>query len=84
MLYARSLEATGDNERALSEYEALTRYFGGEEPRVRRGLLLRKLGDMQKAQLAFEEVKRSVERGPSFYRRNQQSWYRLAKDNLRG
>jgi hypothetical protein len=81
MLFARSLEAASRNEEALREYESLSRYYGGEEPRVRRGLLLRKLGDHQTALDQFAEVLRSVERSPSFYRRNQGEWYRLARLN---
>ena len=83
MLYARSLESQSRDAEALSEYEALSHYFGGEEPKVRHALLLRKMGDAQAAQDAFAEIKRSVERAPSFYRRNQQEWYRQAKQNLK-
>lgn len=83
MLYARSLEGMSRNAEALAEYEALSRYFGGEEPRVRRALLLQRLGDSQAARDAFAEIKRSIERAPSFYRRNQREWYRLAGQNLK-
>jgi hypothetical protein len=83
MIYARSLEALSRDAEALGEYEALSHYFGGEEPKVRRALLLRKMGDAQAAQEAFAEIKRSVERAPSFYRRNQHEWYQLAKQNLK-
>ncbi len=83
MIYARSLEDLSHDAEALREYEALSQYFGGEEPKVRRALLLRKMGDAQGAQEAFAEIKRSVERAPSFYRRNQREWYQLAKQNLK-
>jgi hypothetical protein len=83
MLYARSLEALARNDEALAEYQKLSAYFGGEEPRVRRALLLRKTGHTEEAQGEFAEVKRSVERSPSFYRRNQREWYRIAQQNLR-
>ncbi|HTJ65556.1 MAG TPA: tetratricopeptide repeat protein [Alphaproteobacteria bacterium] len=83
MLYARSLEALGQNERALMEYEALGHYFGGEEPRVRHALLLKQTGNVDAARVAFTEIKRSVERAPAFYRRNQREWYRVAADNLK-
>lgn len=83
MIYARSLDALSRDTEALREYEALSHYFGGEEPKVRRAQLLQKMGDAQAAQDAFAEIKRSVERAPSFYRRNQQEWYRVAKQNLR-
>jgi hypothetical protein len=83
MLFARALEASSRNEEALREYASLSRYFAGEEPRVRSGLLLSKLGDRQTALEQFEEVRRSVERSPSFYRRNQREWYKLALQNLK-
>ena len=83
MLYARSLEGLARDGEALGEYESLSHYFGGEEPRVRRALLLQRMGDVRAAQDAFADIKRSVERAPSFYRRNQQEWYRLAKQNLK-
>ena len=83
MIYARSLEDLSRDEEALGEYEALSHYFGGEEPKVRRALLLQKMGDGRAAQDAFADIKRSVERAPSFYRRNQREWYQLAKQNLK-
>jgi len=83
MLYARSLEALGRTDEALNEYQSLSDYFGGEEPRVRRALLLKKIGDAERARGAFDEIKRSVERSPSFYRRNQREWYKMAEQNLR-
>jgi hypothetical protein len=82
MLYARGLEDMARTDEALAEYQSLGRYFSGEEPRVRRGLLLQKLGDQAGAAAQFSDVIRSVERSPSFYRRNQAEWYRLARQNL--
>jgi hypothetical protein len=36
------------------------------------------------AQIGFiAELRRSVERSPSFYRRNQREWYDMAKQGLR-
>jgi hypothetical protein len=83
MIYARSLEDLSRDGEALHEYEALSRYFGGEEPKVRRAQLLLKMGQTEAARDAFAEIKRSVERAPSFYRRNQREWYQLAKQNLK-
>ena len=83
MLYARSLEALSRNDEALTEYEALGHYFGGEEPRVRHALLLKQTGQTEAARAAFSEIKRSVERAPAFYRRNQREWYRVTMENLK-
>jgi hypothetical protein len=82
MLYARSLEALSRTAEALTEYAALGYYFGGEEPRVRHALLLKQTGQAEAAREAFSENKRSVERAPAFYRRNQREWYRVATENL--
>jgi hypothetical protein len=83
MLYARSLEKLGRDDEALREYDALSRYFGGEEPRVRHALLLRKLGETEAAKREFAEIKKSVSRAPSYYRRAQREWYRIAEQNLK-
>ncbi len=68
----------------LAEYEALIPYFGGEEPRVRRGLLRRRMGEAEAARQEFLEVKKSVSRAPHFYRRNQREWCKIAELNLKG
>jgi hypothetical protein len=83
MLYARSLEALGRDDEALVEYESLSRYYGSEEPRVRHAMLLRRTGHDEAARQEFLEVKKSVDRAPSFYRQNQREWYRLAEQNLK-
>ena len=84
LLMARCLEGLSHNQEALAEYEALTGYYAGEEPRIRQALLLQKMGKLDAARREFEEVQRSVQRSPSFYRRNQREWYKVARQNLRG
>jgi hypothetical protein len=83
LLMARCLEGLSHNREALAEYEALTGYYAGEEPRIRQALLLQKMGKLDAARRQFEEVQRSVQRSPGFYRRNQREWYRVARQNLR-
>ena len=82
LLYARSLEAEGEVERALIEYEALVGYYPGEEARCRYGLLLRNLGHVDQSRSIFEDVKRSVERASKVYFRSEKDWYEMAKGNL--
>lgn len=74
LLYARVLEALGEIDAACVEYETVTRYFPGEEARVRYALLLKKLGRKDKARGLFEESRARVRRAPRHYRRAQKRW----------
>lgn len=82
LLYARSVEAQGDTDQALTEFEALAGYFPGEEARCRHALLLQKLGRVEESRARFEEVKRSVEGASKVYFRAQRDWYEVAERNL--
>jgi hypothetical protein len=82
LLYARALEGQGKTAEALEDYEALTRYFPGEEARCRYALLLQKEGRVQEARAIFEEVVKSVEGAPKHYRRAQHDWLSVARRNL--
>ncbi|MEM7121989.1 MAG: tetratricopeptide repeat protein [Pseudomonadota bacterium] len=82
LLYARSLEALGRDDEALSTYADLVGYANEEEPRVRYALLLRKTGRPDEARGMFETVVNSVERGGKVYFQSQKDWYQVAKDNL--
>lgn len=82
MLYARSIEAMGEAERALVEYEALAGYFRGEEARCRYGMLLLRLGRTEEAEAQFRTIVESVESGSRIYRKDQKAWYDIAKQQL--
>lgn len=82
MLYARAQEASGELDQALTEYEALARYYRGEEARYRYGLLLLRLGREEEAEVQFRAVVKSVETGSSAYAREQKEWSSLAKQQL--
>lgn len=82
LLYARALEGQGRFDEALSEYEALARYFPGEEARVRLALLLQRQGEVERSREIFLEVVRNIERGVPHYRRSQRDWLQVARRNL--
>lgn len=82
LIYARALEGVSRLDQAAGEYAALIEYFPGPEAKCRYALLLRRLGQLDKARLMFHEVARSVERGGRVVRASQREWYDLARQNL--
>ena len=63
----------------LSAYERLCATYPGEEAKGRMALLLQRTGAEQRAGAIFAEIRKSVERGPAFYRRAQREWYEIAR-----
>ena len=82
LLYACALEESGRLAEALEEYEALVRYDASAEPRVRRALLLRKLGRAQDAHASLTHLLAEFRRAPKFARRAQAEWLAVAQDVL--
>jgi len=82
MLYARAIEAMGEVDRALVEYEALAGYFRGEEARCRYGMLLLRMGRTEEAEAQFRMIVQSVDSGSQLYRKDQKTWYDMAKQQL--
>jgi hypothetical protein len=79
LLYARCLEDLDRLDEALFEYEALSRFYAGPEPRVRQALLLDRMDRKPEArQIAVEIVKR-LQRSPKFVRKQNSEWLALAK-----
>ena len=83
LLYARSIEALGDTDAALKEYEALATSFPGEEGRVRYAELLISKGDAQKAREMLNHVLDRARHAPRYYRKKEAAWINRAKDLLR-
>ena len=79
LLYARSLEESGDTDRALEEYTALGRYYPGAEARVRHALLCKRLGRTDEAATMFAAILRDARLAPKHFRRAQREWLDLAK-----
>lgn len=82
LLYARSLAGQGKVDAALFEYDALARYYPGQEARARYALLLHESGAADRARDQFEEIRQAVELAPRHARRSQKEWYDLALRHL--
>lgn len=82
LLYARSVAACGDEDKALDEYKAVTAYYAGAEARLHYGLFLEKLGDNTAALAEFEEIISTAELAPRHYRKAQSSWISQAKSGV--
>lgn len=82
LLYARALEADGDTDAALHEYETLAVGYPGEEGRVRYALLLAQRGQDDKAREVFSETLKRAKIAPPYYRRDQREWIDIAKREL--
>ncbi len=84
LLYARALEGQGQDLAALAEYEAVAKYFAGEEAKCRLAMFLQKMGRADDARAVYQAVAKSGERANKFQRQMQREWYALAKRNLAG
>lgn len=82
LLYARSLEALGEVQDALHEYEALTAYSHAPEAHCRRAMLLTSLGRPCEAHALYQALLRSLRRAPRRYTRLHQQWICLAKREM--
>lgn len=82
LLFARSLDGLGRADEALDEYEALSRYYPGPEPRARRAALLARLGRRDEARVGCEAVLTDLRRSPKHVRTMQKEWGDLARATL--
>ena len=82
LIYARALEALGRDAEAREEYEALAGYYPGAEARCRYALLLKKMGEGEKARALFAEIVKSLDRAGRRFIREQREWYDLARQNM--
>lgn len=79
LVYTRSLEQSGNSDRALQEYVALANYYPGAEARVRHAMLYKKLGRTDEARDLFEAVLKDARLAPRHFRRSQAEWIALAE-----
>ena len=80
--YARALALQGKNGEALRQYEAVLPRYPGEEARCRYALLLKTVGQDERARRVFREIVESVKGAPGYYKRRQREWVRIARQNL--
>ncbi len=83
LLFARSLEALGENQTAMDEYAAMIDGFPGEEARMRYAMMLKRLGRGVEARKLFEATINRAKVAPKYYQKNQREWIELAKEQLR-
>lgn len=83
LLYARAVEACGEDDKALDEYKAIAAYFAGAEARVRYGQILERLGNRDAARAEYEEILNAAELAPRHYRKVQREWINEAKAGLK-
>lgn len=84
LLYARALEGAGRSAEAVEEYQAVSHYYPGAEPRVRLGLLLRRLGRDDEGRAIFADVIKQMRRTPRFAQKAQREWITMAEKGLQG
>jgi hypothetical protein len=83
LLYARALEESGRVAEAADEYEDVSTYYTGAEPRVRLGLALRKLGREVDAREILADVVKRIELAPPYVRKTQGEWLAMARQALK-
>jgi hypothetical protein len=83
LLYAKAVEACGDDEKALGEYKIVAGSYAGAEAQLRYGLILERLGNNDSALVEFEEILAAAELAPRHYRQAQREWINQAKDSVK-
>jgi hypothetical protein len=74
LLYARALEAEGNAEKALTEYQVLATSYPGAEAAVRFAQLLKAQGRVEESRTVAKELLEQARIAPAHYRRAQRDW----------
>lgn len=82
LLYARTLEATGQIEKALQEYTNVAGYFPGVEARYRRALCLKASGNQQESTAEMESILNDAKLAPAHFRKSQKLWLEATRREL--
>jgi len=82
LLYARSAEACGDNDKAREEYAAVVAYYAGAEARLRYAVFLENTGDVDAARTEYDEILAAADVAPRHFRKAQKKWISEAKAGL--
>ena len=82
--YARALALAGHTDDALRQYKSVVPRYPGEEARCRFALLLKSLGQVDRAHGLFQEIVKSMRGAPGYYRSRQHEWVRIAREQLNG
>jgi hypothetical protein len=82
LLRARALQESGDDDGALSAYQALAISYPGEEARFRYGALLKQRERFSEARTVFRDMLIRAKNAPRYYRRKESDWLDAAKREL--
>ena len=79
LLYARSLEAIDELDKAEEEYSTLAGYYPGVEARIRYAQLLERLDKADRAREEYAAILAAAELAPRHFRKAQKKWLAEAK-----
>ena len=82
LLYARTLEALGEVQDAVHEYQTLTSYSRVPEAHCRYALLLTSLGRPSEAKALYQALLGALQRAPRQYARLNHQWIALAEREI--
>ncbi len=82
LLYAKTLEALGEADKALDEYRVLELSFPGEEARIRYARLLAKVGRVAEARDVYDNVLKREKTAPAYYRKKEREFFDAARREL--
>jgi hypothetical protein len=82
LLYARSLEANGQTDKAVREYSAVSGYFPGVEARYRLALCLKITGNTQASEDELKSIINDAKLAPPHFRKSQKTWLEAVKREL--
>ena len=82
LLYARALESEGNVEKALSEYQALSKYYSGAEAMYRHAILLKRQGQTDRGNALLKELLANSELAGAVFRKEQREWIEAARKEV--
>ena len=79
LLYAKAQEQSGNTDAAVHEYEVLSTYYAGPEPRCRLAMILKSRGKTQEAKALFQKVVNESKVAGKHYNTIHKEWVSLAQ-----
>lgn len=83
LVYARSLSALKQYDKAIEEFDVLHSYFSGPEATFYYAELCRELGKDELAQSLFEQIIEAAEQGNKHYNTLYKKWIKSAKASIK-
>ncbi len=82
LLYARALESEGNFDKAMSEYQALSKYYSGAEAKYHYAMLLKRQGQTERGSALLKELLANAELAGAVFRKEQREWIEAARKEL--